>query len=334
MDLSTTYLGFKLPNPFISGAGPMADHADSVRRLEDAGASMIVMRSLFEEQLVAEELATSRSIDSVAYSSPEALSYFPNPEDFVLGPDEYLDKIRELKEAVDIPIVASLNGVTQGGWLDNAKLLEQAGADAIELHIYALPTDAELSGQALEQRTVDMVATVKRAVRIPIAVKLSPFYTSLLNLANQLDRAGAAGLVLFNRFYHPDIDIEALEIISRLSLSNSSDLPLRLRWLALLSGRVQASLAVTGGVHTVFDVVKAVMCGAQGVQMVSALLRRGPGHIAVLRHELTAWLEEHEYESLQQMQGSMSFLKCPDPSPFNRASYMKVLQTWGPEMMV
>ncbi len=334
MDLSTTYLGFKLANPFISGAGPMADHADGVRRLEDAGASMVVMRSLFEEQLVAEEMATSRSIDSVAHSNAEALSYFPDPEDFVLGPDEYLEKIRELKKAVDIPVVASLNGVTLGGWLDNARLLEQAGADAIELHIYALPTDAQMPGEALEQRTIEMVTTVKRAVRIPVAVKLSPFYTSLLNLASRLDEAGAAGLVLFNRFYHPDIDVEGLEIVSRLSLSDSSELPLRLRWLALLAGRVQASLAVTGGVHTVTDVVKAVMCGAQGVQMVSALLQRGPGYVAVLRNELAAWLEDHEYDSLRQMQGSMSFLKCPDPSPFNRASYMKVLQTWGPESLV
>ncbi len=329
MNLETTYLGFRLPSPFISGAGPLADHADTAKRLEDAGASMIVMRSLFEEQLVAEEMATSRSMDLHSNSFAEAMTYFPEPEDFVLGSDEYLDKISELKRAVQIPIVSSLNGVTLGGWLDNARLLEQAGADAIELHVYALPTDIDLSGNALEQRTIEMVAKVRQAVKIPVAIKLSPFYTSVLNLSLQLVKAGATGLVLFNRFYQPDIDVEDLEVISRLNLSNSGDLPLRLRSLALLSGRVDASLGVTGGVHTVLDVVKAIMSGADGVQMVSAILRNGPEHISRLRTELAVWLEEHEYESLEQMKGSMSFLKCPDPSPFNRASYIKVLQTWS-----
>ena len=328
MNLETTYLGFRLPNPFISGAGPLADHVDTARRLEDAGASMIVMRSLFEEQLVAEEMATAHSIHTPSHSFAEAITYFPDPEDFVLGPDEYLDKVRELKGALDIPVVASLNGVTQGGWLDNARLMEQAGADAIELHIYSLPTDMDVSGSALEQRTIDMVSTVKRAVNIPLAVKLSPFYTSVLNLSRQLVDAGANGLVLFNRFYHPDIDVDELQVVSQLNLSDSGELPLRLRGLALLSGRVKASLAVTGGVHTALDAIKAVMSGADGVQMVSSLLRNGPGHISRLRGELAAWLEEHEYHSLEQMKGSMSFLKCPDPSPFNRASYMKVLQTW------
>lgn len=333
MNLETTYLGFRLPNPFISGAGPLADNVDSARRVEDAGASMIVMRSLFEEQLVAEEMATSRSLHTHSHSYAEALTYFPDPEDFVLGPDEYLDKIRELKEALDIPVVASLNGVTLGGWLENARLLEQAGADAIELHVYTLPTDVQLSGTALEQRTVEMVSAVRQAVKIPVAVKLSPFYTSVLNLSQQLVNAGANGLILFNRFYQPDIDVENLEVVSRLSLSHSNDLPLRLRGLALLSGRMNASLGVTGGVHTVVDVVKAVMSGADGVQMVSAILRHGTEHINNLRIELAAWLEEHEYTSLQQMKGSMSFLKCPDPSPFNRASYIKVLQTWSSDSL-
>jgi dihydroorotate dehydrogenase (fumarate) len=309
----------------------MADHADSARRVEDAGASMIVMRSLFEEQLVAEEMATTRSMHTHADSYAEALTYFPDPEDFVLGPDEYLDKLSELKSAVRIPVMASLNGVTRGGWLENARLLEQAGADAIELHIYALPTDIQVPGAALEQRTIDMMGIVRQAVKIPVAVKLSPFYTSVLNVSHQLVNAGANGLVLFNRFYQPDIDVDELEVVSRLNLSDSSELPLRLRGLALLAGRVKASLGVTGGVHTVLDVVKAIMSGADGVQMVSALLLNGPGHITRLRGELAAWLEEHEYESLQQMKGSMSFLKCPDPSPFNRASYIKVLQTWSSE---
>ncbi|MDX2199070.1 MAG: dihydroorotate dehydrogenase-like protein [Phycisphaerae bacterium] len=329
MNLETKYLGFTLPNPFIVGAGPIADQVDHARRFEDAGASMIIMRSLFEEQLTAEELAHTRSMDAHANSFAEALTYFPDPADFVLGPHEYLDKLNELKRALTIPVVASLNGVTRGGWLDNARLFEEAGADAIELHIYSLPTDPQTPGAALEQRTLEMVQTVRQAVKIPIAVKLSPFYTSVLNVAQQLVGAGANGLVLFNRFYHPDIDVEALEIVSRMGLSNSSDLPLRLRGLALLSGRVRSSLGVTGGVHTTLDVIKAIMSGADGVQLVSALLRHGPGHLLQLRRELVGWLEQHEYDSLSQMKGSMSFLKCPDPSPFNRASYIKVLQTWN-----
>lgn len=333
MNLQTSYLGFRLPNPFISGAGPLADHVDAARRAEDAGASMIVMRSLFEEQLVAEEVATARSIHNHANSFAEALTYFPDPEEFVLGPDEYLDKLRELKDALEIPVVASLNGVTHGGWLEHARLLEQAGADAIELHVYSLPTDAALTGAVLEQRTIEMVRTVRRAVKVPLAVKLSPFYTSVLNLSQQLVDAGANGLVLFNRFYQPDIDVDELEIVSNLRLSDSGELPLRLRGLALLSGRVNASLAVTGGVHTALDVVKSVMSGADGVQMVSALLLNGPALITRLKSELANWLEDHEYQSLQQMKGSMSFLKCPDPSPFNRASYIRVLQTWSSESM-
>lgn len=333
MNLETTYLGFRLPNPFISGAGPLADHADTARRLEDAGASMIVMRSLFEEQLVAEEVTTSRSMETHAHSFAEAITYFPESADFVLGPDEYLAKIDELKHAVKLPIVASLNGMTLGGWLQNARLFERAGADAIELHIYSLPTELNATGAAVEHRTVEMVREVRQAVKIPVAVKLSPFYTSVLNLSQQLAAAGANGLVLFNRFYHPDIDVDNLEIVSRLNLSSSSDLALRLRGLALLSGRVKASLAVTGGVHTVLDVVKSVMSGADGVQMVSALLRNGPAHISRLRTELAEWLEAHEYDSLEQMKGSMSYLKCPDPSPFNRASYVKVLQTWSTDAL-
>jgi len=329
MDLSTNYLGFKLPHPFMPGAGPLADNLDGVRQLEDAGASAIVMRSLFEEQLIAEGLATHESMDGPAESFAEALSYFPTPDEFVLGPDEYLEQIRKIKQAVRVPVIASLNGATLGGWLDYAKQMQQAGADALELNIYYVATDMDEPGDAVVQRTVDMVAAVKKAVTIPVAVKLSPFYSSLANVAKQLDAVKVDGMVLFNRFYQPDIDVENLEVESSLTLSHSGALLMRLRWLAILSGRVHASLAVTGGVHTCLDAVKAIMCGAQAVQMVSALLENGPQQLAMLRNEVSQWLQEHEYESLKQMQGSMSLLKCPNPKAFERANYAHILQSWG-----
>lgn len=328
MDLSTTYLGFKLPHPFIPGASPLADTMDRVRQLEDAGAPMITLRSLFEEQIAMESMATTRSMEAIANTSAESLSYLPDPEGFVIGPEEYLEHVRQVKAAVKVPVVGSLNGMTAGGWLEYAKLIEQAGADALELHVYTLAADAKQTGDAIVTRTVEMVRTLRQAVGIPVAVKLSPFYTAFGNVAIQLDAAGADALVLFNRFYHPDIDVEKLELVDALHLSDSSDLPLRLRWLAVVAGKVQANLAVTGGVHTVLDAAKAIMCGANGVQMVSALLKRGPGYLKTMREGLSEWLETNEYESLGQMVGSMSMEKCPDPSPFNRASYMRVLQTW------
>lgn len=328
MDLSTTYLGFELPHPFTVGASPLADRMDSVKELEDAGASAIVMRSLFEEQLVAEGLATNASMDAPANSFAEALSYFPSPDQFVLGPDEYLEQLRKVKEAVSCPVIGSLNGSTLGGWLDYAKQLQQAGADALELNVYFVATDPEETGETTVQRTVDMVAAVKKAVTVPVAVKLSPFYSSLANVAKRLDGTGVEGIVLFNRFYQPDIDIEELEVESSLTLSNSGALLTRLRWLAILAGRVKADLAVTGGVHTCEDAIKAVMCGANAIQMVSALLRNGPAQLAKVRDEMAKWLEAHEYESLRQSQGSMSLLKCPDPKAFERANYMHILQSW------
>jgi dihydroorotate dehydrogenase (fumarate) len=329
MDLSTTYLGFEMPNPFICGASPLADNLDTVRTLEDAGAALIVMRSLFEEQLAAEGLATHMSMDTPAESQGEAMSYFPSLDQFVLGPDEYLDQIRKTKDAVGIPVVGSLNGDTPGGWLDYAKQIEEAGADALELHVYSVPTNPQETGEARVESTVDMVRAVRKAVSIPLAIKLSPFYSSFANVAKKLDEVGADGLVLFNRFYQPDIDVENLEVVSNLRLSTSADLPLRLRWLAIVSGHVDASLGVTGGIHTAIDAIKAVMCGAHGVQMVSALMQRGPQHIENLRQAVSEWLEEHEYENLRQMQGSMSLLKCPDPKAFVRGNYAHVLQTWG-----
>jgi dihydroorotate dehydrogenase (fumarate) len=308
----------------------MVDDLDTVRRLEDAGAAAIVMHSLFEEQLVQEQVAMIAHAESQAYAHPEARSYLPPLDEFALGPDAYLEQLRRIKEAVSVPVVASLNGTSLGGWLDYARLLEQAGADALELNLYLLATDPEESAQAIEDRTIEMVTVVGGAVRIPVAVKLSPFFTSLAHFARRLDGTGAAGLVLFNRFYQPGIDIEALEVRRELHLSDSSELPLRLRWLAILSAQVRASLAVTGGVHTVADVVQAVMAGAHAVQLVSALLRGGSERLAALRGELAAWLEEHEYTSLRQMQGSMSLRSCPDPAAYERGNYTLMLQSWRP----
>jgi len=328
MDLSTKYLGFDLPHPLIAGASPLADTIDRVKKVEDAGAAAIVMRSLFEEQITSEEVAINRAIDTPAESFAEALSYFPSPDQFVLGPDAYLDQICRIKEAVRIPVIASLNGTTPGGWLNYAKLIEQAGADALELNVYYLATDPEETGEVLEQRTIDMVAAVKRAASIPVAVKLSPYYSSIANLAKRLDSVSVDGLVLFNRFYQPDIDVERLEVERTLRLSQPDELLLRLRWLAILSGRIRADMAVTGGVHTALDAVKAVMCGACTVQLVSALLHHGTQHLRTIRQGLEKWLEELGYESLQQMRGCMSLLKCPNPDAFERANYMQILQSW------
>jgi dihydroorotate dehydrogenase (fumarate) len=328
MDLSTTYLGLKLKNPFMPGASPLVDDLDKVKRLEDAGAAAIVMHSLFEEQIVREQVSTFLHTEMHGESFAEALYYFPNPDRFALGPEEYLHHVSRVKATVSCPVIASLNGTTMGGWLQHARLIEEAGADALELNVYQLATDPNESAQQIEDRTVEMLRAVKSSVRIPVAVKLSPFYTSLAHLARRLDDAGVDGLVLFNRFYQPDIDIEELQAVRALHLSNSSELPLRLRWLAILSGRVRASLGVTGGVHTATDAVKAVMTGAHAVQVVSALLKQGEGYLRTLIADFQAWMEEHEYEYLRQMQGNMNMQACPDPKVYERANYMLVLQGW------
>ena len=328
MDLSTKYLGFELPHPFMPGASPLVDDLDAVRRLEDAGAAAIVMHSLFEEQITREQLAMYHHLDSPQGASAEALSYLPEPPDFALGPYEYLEQIRKIKKAVSVPVIASLNGTTRGGWLSYARLMQEAGADALELNVYQLATDFEESSELLEKRVLHMLWEVKSSVRIPVAVKLSPFYTALAHFAQRLDDLGTDGLVLFNRFYQPDFDIEALEVRPTLRFSDSSELLLRLRWLAILSGRVNASLAVTGGVHTPVDAVKAVMAGADAIQVVSALLKNGPGRLAKMRLELASWLEAHEYDSLAQAKGSLNLLRCPDPAAHERANYMHVLQSW------
>jgi dihydroorotate dehydrogenase (fumarate) len=286
MDLSTTYLGFELPHPLMPGSSPLADDLDSVRRLEDAGAAAIVLRSLFEEQIVGDELAAYRAHSGPSDSPAEAASYLPEPEVFALGTHDYLEQVQRIKAAVKVPVIASLNGTTPESWIEYARLIEQAGADALEVNVYELATDPLESGEDVEDRTVAVVAAVRDAVAIPIAVKLSPFYSSLSHLAQRLEKAGANGLVIFNRFYQPDIDAENLEIEPRLYLSSPNELLLRLRWLAVLSGQIQGSLAVTGGVHNTIDAVKAVMAGAHAVQLVSVLLRRGPETLERVRGEL------------------------------------------------
>jgi dihydroorotate dehydrogenase (fumarate) len=328
MDLSTSYLGLKLPHPLMPGASPLVDDLDLVRRLEDAGAAAIVMHSLFEEQILSEVLGWDDWVEAHANAHPEAGEYLPNPDDFALGPDEYLEQIARIKNTVDIPVIASLNGTTKGGWLSHARLIEQAGADALELNMYSVAADPRESSSGAETRVLNVLKAVKETLRIPVAVKLSPFYTALAHFARNLEASGADGLVLFNRFYQPDLDVEELDVTPSLHLSDPGELLLRLRWLAILSGQVKTSLACSGGVHSGLDAVKAVMCGAHAVQMVSALLRGGPERLRDVRKEMSEWLEKHEYHSLGQMQGSMNLARCPDPQAYERANYMRVLQSW------
>lgn len=328
MNLKTTYLGLDLKNPVMPGASPLVDQLDNVRRLEDAGAAAIVMHSLFEEQITKQQLSEFYHTEGPAESFSEATSYFPQMEDYALGPDRYLTQIAKIKEMCDIPVIGSLNGVSLGGWTDHAKLIEEAGADALELNVYYIATDPEEPGTSVESRTLYILQAVKDAVDIPVAVKLSPYFSSPGHFAKQLDSMGAAGLVLFNRFYQPDIDIEELEAAPRLELSNSTELRLRLRWAAILHGHLKSDLAIGGGVHTVEDIIKAIMCGANVVQVVSSLLKYGPSHIGSLISGLRHWLEDHEYESVDQMRGSMSLRNSPDPSAFERANYLRVLQLW------
>ncbi len=330
MNLSTTYLGLKLAHPLMAGASPLVDDMGMVKRLEDAGVSAIVMHSLFEEQITREEQGTILDMELHANSNAEAISYFPVPDEFRLGPEKYLEQIRRIKEAVSVPVIASLNGTTPAGWLHYGKLMQEAGADALELNVYYIPTDAKESSSEVEKRTLDIVRAVKSEVKIPVAVKLSPFFSSLAHFAVELEAAGADGLVLFNRFFQPDINVEELLAEPSLQLSGPSDLLLRLRWLAVLHGHVKGSLAVTGGVHDGIGALKAVMAGADAVQMVSALLIHGPERLAQTRTGLAEWLEEHEYESLAQAKGSMSLLKSPNPQAFTRANYMRILNGWKP----
>ncbi|MEQ1891184.1 MAG: dihydroorotate dehydrogenase-like protein [Planctomycetota bacterium] len=331
MDLTTQYCGLTLAHPFVAGASPLVDDLALVDRLAEAGAAAIVMHSLFEEQIRGEALARERYHDAHAHSHAEAGSYLPAPDEFRLGPDQYLERLRQIKARVDVPVIGSLNGTTTGTWLAHARWMEAAGADALELNLYDLVTDIDLSSQAVEERARQVVREVCASVKIPVAVKLSPFYTALPRFASSLVAAGARGLVLFNRFYQADIDPEALEVVRSLRLSERGELLLRLRWLAVLSGRVNTSLAASGGVHDGLDAVKALMAGADCVQLVSALLRHGPEHLARVHSELCTWLDGHEYESLAQLRGSMNLTRCPDPRAFERANYVQVLQSWRAE---
>ena len=327
MNLTTRYLGLTLAHPFMPGASPLVDRIDTVLQLEDAGASAIVMHSLFEEQIVRERFGREHLLGT-SPASAEASSYFPADTDYGLGPDRYLEQLSLIKRRVGVPVIGSLNGTTAEGWLEYARLIERAGADALELNFYHVATDPFEDAWSVERRVVDIVAVLKESLRIPVAVKLSPFYSSLPHLAAQLDHIGANGLVLFNRFYQPDIDPLTLETVPHLHLSDSSELLLRLRWLAILSGRLRGSLAVSGGVHEPIDAVKAIMAGAHGVQIVSALLTRGPSYLRQLVSGFRDWADEHEYESLDQMRGSMSLERCPDPASFERGNYVRILQSW------
>jgi dihydroorotate dehydrogenase (fumarate) len=328
-DLSTSYLGLQLKNPIVVSAGPLQRELDAVRQMEDSGAAAVVMHSLFEEQIDIESEELNRWLEQGSESFAESLFYLPDLEDYNHGPEAYLEQLAKVKEAVHIPVIASLNGSSMGGWTRYARMMEQAGADAIELNTYYVAADPELSGQAVEHMYSDTVRQVKSAVRIPLAVKLGHFFSSILYMLRQLDSAGADGLVLFNRFYQPDIDLEQLEVVPRLELSHSYELLLRLNWVAIVYGNVRADLAVTGGVHTAEDVLKSMMVGARVAMMTSALLENGIGHIRQVLQDLRRWMEEHEYESIHQMQGSMARKSVSDPAAFERANYMKVLSSYA-----
>ena len=331
MNLATSYLGLPLAHPLVPGASPLADDLDSVKRLEDAGAAAIVMRSLFEEQLTQESLGAARHLDGHSESYGEALSYFPSTNVFALRADAYLEQLRRIRGTVAVPVIASLNGTRPGGWLDYAREIEQAGAHALGLNLYSLPSSPELSAADIERGQLQIIASVVKSVRIPIAVKLSPFYTSLPHFVAAIARTGARGVILFNRFYQPDIDIESLDNRLDLHLSDSSELLLRLRWLAIVSPHCELSLACSGGVHSATDAVKAVMAGAHSVQIVSALLKHGPGHLRKILDELTRWLTEHEYESMAQLCGSMNHARSPNPSAYERANYIRLLSSFHTE---
>jgi len=325
MNLTTTYLGIRLPHPLIVGSGPLTDDLDTVRELEDEGAAAFVLRSLYEEEITGEQMSAFFHSESHGESFAEARSYLPDPES-ALGPDEYLEHLRRVKNAVGIPVIASLNSVTLGGWTSYARLLEQAGADAVELSLYHAASDPTMSGAEAERQMIRIVREVKQGLHIPVAVKLSPFFTAFAHFAGQLDAAGADGLVLFTRFHKVDIDVLEFEVVRTLKLSDSSDLDLRLRGIAALTGRVKASLAIAGGVHTALDVVKATMVGAHVTQMVSALLRNGPRHLRTLRAELEAWMEENEWSTLDEMRGNMGFGRIPDPAAYERSNFRMMLQ--------
>lgn len=328
MDLTTTYLGFKLKNPIVASSSPLWESVSNIRALEDSGVSAVVLPSIFEEQLLVEGEHLNRDLARGTESFGEALSYFPVLNDYNLGPAGYLELIHKAKSAVSIPVVASLNGTSRGGWLQYARDAQQAGCDAIELNFYSLVTDPLRTSVQVENDYCDLVRELKNSLRVPVAVKLSHFLTAPANLAGQLDVAGANALVLFNRFYQPDFDIEQMEVIPRLAISHSQELLLRLHWVAIIYGRVQSDLAITGGVHTAEDVIKSMMAGAKVAMMTSALLQKGVRHASSVIADLVRWMEEHQYASIQQMRGSMSYRSAPDPAAFERVNYMRTLSSY------
>ena len=330
MNLTTNYLGLALKNPIVASSSPLSHTIDSIRRLEDAGAAAVVMYSLFEEQIGFDSYYIDYHLTQGIDSYAESISYFPDMQSYNVGPDAYLNLIRRAKEAVDTPIVGSLNGTSVGGWTDYATLIEEAGADALELNIYYLPANTQITGIEVEALYLDILSAVRQAVTIPVAVKLSPFFSSVANMASRLIDHGADGLVLFNRFYQPDFDLDNLEVAPRLVLSNSDDLRLPLRWVAILYGRLNGDLAITSGIHTSHDVIKGLMAGAKVTMMASELLKNGVRRIGQVLSELVTWLNEHEYESVMQMIGAMSQKHCAEPAAFERANYMKMLDSYRP----
>lgn len=328
LDLTTHYMGLTLKNPIVPSASPLSRSLNGIKAMEDAGAAAITMYSLFEEQIDLEALAQHHFIEQEAFMSAEATAYFPKAKEYYSGPDAYVELIREAKAAVDIPIIGSLNGVTTGGWTRYARLIEEAGADALELNVYLIPTRPALSSDGIENTYLEILREVKAQVKIPVAMKLSPFFSAMPNMAHRIDRAGADALVLFNRFYQPDFDLEELHVIPHLVLSTPWEMRLPLRWIAILYGHVNASMALTSGVHTAEDAVKAVMAGADIVNVASVLLEQGIGKIDDLVAGVQHWMEQHEYESVSQMKGALSQRNVAEPAAFERANYMKVLGSW------
>ena len=333
MNLTTNYLGFKLRTPLVPSASPLSEKIDNIKRMEDAGASAIVFHSLFEEQVRRDHHDLQFYLDQGTESYPEPLTFFPDQADFKVGPEAYLEHLAQAKIAVHIPIIGSLNGATFGGWMKYAQEIEQAGADALELNIYSVPNDADRAADDIENEYLTIIASIKAQLNIPVAVKVSPFFTNFAHFARRVDRSGANALVLFNRFYQPDIELETLEISPNILLSTPMAMRLPMRWIAMLYGRIGANLAATSGIHRATDALKMLMAGADVTMLCSVLLRHGIKHIKVLEEEMRQWMEEHEYESVEQLKGSMSQKNCPDPSLFERAQYMRALATYpAPEI--
>ncbi len=331
MDLTTTYLGMELKNPIVPSPSPLSQKIGNLKRMEDAGAAAVIMHSLFEEQINDESHQLDHYLSYGTESHAEAMHYFPEAHEYKVGPDGYLDLIRKAKESLEIPVMGSLNGVSTGGWIDYAKLIQDAGADALELNIYYMPTSVDLGSAEVEKMYIDVVGDVKKVVDIPVAVKISPFFSSIANMCKQVVDAGADGLVLFNRFYQPDFDLENLEVVPHLVLSSQFDSRLPMRWIAILYGRLDVDFAMTRGVRSFEDSIKGLMAGAKVTMMTSEILEHGIDRISQIIDQITHWMEEREYESVKQMQGSMSQIKCPEPAAFERANYMKVLHSWRPD---